>query len=294
MNSRVLIVGRNGQLARELARTAPDCVEFRCVSSVELNISNEQDVFRCITGYGPQVVVNAAAYTQVDKAETEPEKAFEVNAHGVLHLARACDSINARLIHISTDFVFDGAKSSPYSFQDIPNPLSVYGKSKLEGERLAQKAMSQKKLLILRTSWLHSSHGRNFVKTMLGLAATRDEVRVVCDQVGSPTWACDLARAVWNAVAREEVFGIHHFSNAGVASWYDLAVAVFKEARAVGLLSREPAVHPISTEAYPTPARRPSYSVLNCFSTWDCLAVTPRHWCEGLQEMLRELKGNTP
>ncbi|MDD3553604.1 MAG: dTDP-4-dehydrorhamnose reductase [Deltaproteobacteria bacterium] len=294
MNSRVLITGRHGQLARELARTAPDCVEFQCVSSSELDISNEQDVFQYVTAYGPQVIVNAAAYTQVDKAETEPDRAFAVNAQGVLHLARACDSIKARLIHISTDFVFDGANASPYSAQDIPNPLSVYGKSKLEGERLAQEAMPHNNLFILRTSWLYSTHGRNFVKTMLGLAATRNEIRVVCDQVGSPTWAKDLALAVWNAVGRDGISGIHHFSNAGVASWYDLASAVFKEAVALGLLLREPVVHPIPTEAYPTPARRPFYSVLNCFRTWDCLGITPVHWCESLHRMLIELKGNMP
>ncbi len=294
MRLRVLIIGKHGQLAQELARTAPDCVEFQCVSSDEMDISNEQDVFQCVTVYGPQVIVNAAAYTQVDKAEIEGEKAFVVNAQGVLHLARVCDVVNARLIHISTDFVFDGTKSSPYLPQDTENPLSIYGKSKLEGERLAQKAMPHKKLLILRTSWLYSSHGRNFVKTMLRLATTQNEIRVVCDQVGSPTWACDLARAVWNAVYREEIFGIHHFSNAGVASWYDLAVAVFQEAMSVGLLCSGPIVHPIPTEAYPTQAKRPAYSVLNCFHTWDCLGVTPRHWCEGLHRMLMEFKGDMP
>lgn len=292
MKLRILIMGKHGQLAQELARTAPDCVEFRCVSSDETDVSNEQDVFQCITSYRPRLIVNAAAYTQVDKAESEVKDAFAVNAQGVLHLARACDAVNARLIHISTDFVFDGTKSSPYLPQDITNPLSIYGKSKLEGERLAQKAMPHNNLLILRTSWLYSSYGRNFIKTMLRLATTQNEIRVVCDQVGSPTWAYDLARAVWNAVNREDVCGIHHFSNAGVASWYDLAVAVFKEAMSVGLLCREPVVHPIPTQAYPTPAKRPSYSVLNCFHTWDCLSVTPRHWREGLQRMLMEFKGD--
>lgn len=289
---RVLIIGKYGQLAREMARTAPNCVEFQCVSSEEIDISNEQDIFQYITAYRPQAIVNAAAYTQVDKAETEAEKAFTINAQGVLHLARACDAVKARLIHISTDFVFDGTKSSPYLPTDTTNPLSIYGKSKLEGERLAQKAMPHKNLLILRTSWLYSSHGRNFVKTMLRLAATQKEIRVVCDQVGSPTWACDLARAVWNAVDREEIFGKHHFSNAGVASWYDLAVAVIEDANRLEVLSAKTTVRPIPTEAYPTPAKRPFYSVLNCFDTWEQLVITPKHWREGLCEMLMEYKRN--
>ncbi|MEZ0329267.1 MAG: dTDP-4-dehydrorhamnose reductase [Dissulfuribacterales bacterium] len=291
MRLRVLIIGRHGQLAHELARTAPDGVEFQAISSAELNISNEQDVTDCVTLHRPQFVINTAAYTQVDKAETETERAFTVNAQGVLHLAKACNAIDARLIHISTDFVFDGAKSSPYLPSDTPNPMSVYGKSKLEGERLAQHVLPGEKLLILRTSWLYSSHGHNFVKTMLKLAATRNELRVVCDQVGSPTWAHDLAYAVWNAVKHEEICGIHHFSNAGVASWYDLAVAVMEEAVDVGLLPAKPAVLPILTEAYPTPAKRPSYSVLNCFNTWGQLGVTPKHWRKGLRNMLVELKG---
>lgn len=290
MRLRVLIIGRHGQLAHELANTAPDVVELQTISSAELDISNERDVVDCVTLHRPQLVINTAAYTQVDKAETERERAFAVNAKGVLHLAEACDAIDARLIHISTDFVFDGAKSSPYLPSDTPNPMSVYGKSKLEGERLVQNVLPGEKLLILRTSWLYSSHGHNFVKTMLKLAATRNELRVVCDQVGSPTWAHDLAQAVWNAVRSDGVCGIHHFSNAGVASWYDLAVAVMEEAVDLGLLPAKPTVLPIPTEAYPTPAMRPCYSVLNCFRTWEGLGVVPNHWRESLRNMLIELK----
>lgn len=290
MTMRVLILGKNGQLAWELARTAPECVEFQSVASSEVDISEEQDVLRCVTAYKPQIVINAAAYTKVDMAETDTERAFAVNAKGVLHLAKACDTIDARLIHISTDFVFDGAKSLPYLPSDTPNPMSVYGRSKLEGERLALENMPNERLLILRTSWLYSSHGHNFVKTMLRLAATRNEIRVVCDQVGAPTWAKDLAQAIWNAVRSEGFCGIHHFSNAGVASWYDFAMAVMEEAMDMGLLSAKPHLLPIPTEAYPTPAKRPCYSVLNCFQTWEALAITPIHWRKSLRNMLVELK----
>jgi len=292
MSIRVLIAGKHGQLAWELARTVPSDLNVIWLSSLEMDISQANEVKKQVQAHRPHVVVNAAAYTQVDKAETEQAQAFSVNANGVLHLAQACNEVNARLIHISTDFVFDGAKSSPYLPSDSPNPLGVYGKSKLEGERLAQEVMPCNNLLILRTSWLYSSHGRNFVKTILRLASANGPLRVVCDQVGSPTWAYDLAQAVWHAVLRPEVHGVHHFSNAGVASWYDMAVAVVEEAVRLGLLVEEREVVPIPNHAYPTPAKRPHYSVLNFLETWNCLGIAPVHWRKRLFNMLTEFQGS--
>jgi len=284
----VLIVGANGQLGNELKVTAgPDFV-VTALGRAELDISDQQRVDQILDTYKPKLVINAAAYTAVDKAEQEPELAYQINRDGVANLASACQIIEARLIHISTDFVFDGCQSTAYKPTDKVNPLGCYGESKYAGEQ-AINASGLSDYLIVRTAWVYSSFGGNFVKTMLRLMAEKDSLGVVADQVGTPTYARELARAIWGMAVQTELRGVLHWTDAGVASWYDFAVAIQEEALTLGLLTTSIPINPISTDAYPTPAKRPAYSVLDKTDTWsqlDCAAV---HWRIRLREMLTEL-----
>jgi dTDP-4-dehydrorhamnose reductase len=242
--------------------------------------------------HGPDLVINAAAYTAVDKAESEKDKAYEVNVRGAANIAKAAEHSGARLIHISTDFVFDGRKSKPYRPDDKPNPISVYGASKLQGEEAVLRE-TMKKALILRTGWVYSSHGSNFVKTMLKLMAERDEISVVADQVGTPTWARGLAKAIYHFANIPDTHGIYHSTDAGVASWYDFAAAIQEEAHQLGILQSLIPVIPIRTDDYPTAAKRPPYSVLDKTATWQALGYTASHWRVALRLMLEELTART-
>ncbi len=286
---KTLIVGKNGQLGRELVASAPQGWQVTPLGRAEMDIRDREAVGRAVEELRPELVINAAAYTAVDRAESEPDLAYAINGHGVAHLAEATRAAGARLIHVSTDFVFDGRNSLPYLPADRPNPVSVYGASKLEGERLAA-AYCGRDAVIVRTSWLYGAGGSNFVTTMLKLMAEREELRVVADQVGTPTWTGGLAEAIYG-LATMEASGIQHWSDAGVASWYDLAVAVQEEALALGLLKRAVPVLPIRSEEYPTPARRPAYSVLDKSETWRLLGGAAPHWRVGLRMMLKEFKG---
>ena len=203
-------------------------------------------------------------------------------------LARACASQGVRLIHISTDFVFDGTSSQPYTPGAVTAPLGEYGRSKRGGELALLSA--QPEALIVRTGWVYSSFGGNFVKTMLRLMSERDELSVVSDQVGTPTWAQGLAGAVWAAAARPELSGTYHWSDAGVCSWYDFATAICEEALALGLLSRAVKIRPITADQYPTPAQRPAYSVLDKTSSWRDFALEGVHWRAQLRAMLKDFK----
>jgi dTDP-4-dehydrorhamnose reductase len=226
----------------------------------------------------------------VDKAEKDQKAAFATNSTGVFNLAEAAKKSQARFIHISTDFVFDGSKSAPYLPSDQPNPTGVYGASKLAGEEQV-RAILAGNYVILRTAWVYSSHGNNFVKTMLRLMRERDRLGVVADQVGTPTWAGGLAQAVWLLAGHAALTGIFHWTDAGVASWYDFAVAIQEEAMQLGLLHKEIILSPIRTEDYPTPARRPPFSVLDKTSTWQALKYSAPHWRVNLRKMLKELFG---
>ncbi|HSR36471.1 MAG TPA: dTDP-4-dehydrorhamnose reductase, partial [Desulfurivibrionaceae bacterium] len=208
---------------------------------------------------------------------------------GAVNLAEAAREQDAFLVQLSTDFVFDGNRSRPYAPGDTPAPLGVYGATKLAGEVAVQQILGHYSAIV-RTSWLYSSHGHNFVKTMLRLMKERDAVRVVADQIGTPTWAHGLAVAVWQ-IAGRTLSGIHHWGDGGVASWYDLAVAIQEEALSLGLLARAVPVLPIATANYPTPARRPSYSVLDKTATWELLGGPPPHWRVQLRRMLQEYQG---
>ncbi|KPK53106.1 MAG: dTDP-4-dehydrorhamnose reductase [Thiotrichales bacterium SG8_50] len=284
---KILLTGAGGQLGREMHRTVPEAHELIALSSTELNVTDAVQIDRALAIHEPAVVLNAAGYTAVDRAETERERAQAVNGEGPGLLAQASVARGIRLIHVSTDFVFDGKKGSPYLPDDSPNPLGVYGETKLAGERAAMAADSG--VLVVRTAWLYSGHGQNFVNTMLRLMRERSSVGVVADQVGTPTWARGLARALWRAVDLPQMQGIHHWTDAGVASWYDFAVAIQEEAQAWGLLDRAIPIRPIRTQDFPTPARRPAYSVLDKTATWGELGITPPHWRVALREMIQSL-----
>jgi dTDP-4-dehydrorhamnose reductase len=287
---KVLITGAGGQLGYELARSAPREVEIISRGRPALDITDPVAIEREMCRARPDVLINAAAYTAVDRAESEPGRAFAVNAEGARSLAASAARHGARLIHLSTDFVFDGAKGRPYLPDDAARPESVYGASKLEGERFVE-AETNGEAVIVRTAWVYSAYGHNFVKTMLRLMRERESVGVVADQVGTPTWAKGLAMAVWGIMARPGLRGVYHWTDAGVASWYDFAVAVQEEALALGLLGRRIPVRPIRTRDYPTPAKRPAYSVLDKTASWEALSCEVLHWRAALRSMLCELKG---
>jgi len=284
----VLVVGAHGQLGQELQRTAAADVECVPLTRAQLDITDAMSVSGALADIAPRLIVNAAAYTAVDKAESEPEAARRGNAEGPGTLAQACAERGIRLIHISTDFVFDGTSSRPYTPEAATAPLGEYGRSKLAGEQAVQSV--QPDALILRTGWVYSRFGNNFVKTMLRLMGEREELAVVADQVGTPTWAHGLAEAVWAAAARPQLSGIYHWSDAGVCSWYDFAVAINEEALALDLLSRPVVIRPIPAAEYPTPAQRPAYSVLDKTSSWRDFALQGVHWRRQLRAMLKDFK----
>lgn len=285
---KALITGAGGQVATALSRLKPSSIEIQLLDRGALDIGDRDAVLRAVAAVKPDVVINAAAYTAVDKAESEPKLAERANGEGPGHLAEAAKRQGAHLLHISTDFVFDGSQSHPYAPEAAVRPLGIYGESKLEGERRVQEILDGK-ALILRTAWVYAAGGRNFVATMLRLMAERGRVQVVADQVGSPTWAASIAEALWTAVRTPDLTGIHHWTDAGVASWYDFAVAIAEEATTLGLLKQPVEVASIATADYPTPARRPAYSVLDRTSAERALGIKPAHWRVNLRKMLREL-----
>lgn len=288
MTATALITGAAGQLGCELQATAPAGVRVVALDRHGLDITDPEAVRRVFGELRPDVVLNAAAYTAVDRAEEEEALALAINAEGPGHLAAACASTGTALIHVSTDFVFAGDSGHPYLPDAPTGPQGAYGRSKLAGERAVQRA--HPRAMIVRTGWVYSSFGSNFVKTMLRLMRERDTLSVVCDQVGTPTWARGLATALWSAVDQPLLQGVYHWSDAGVCSWYDFAVAIAEEATALGLLRQLPVVQPIPASAYPTPARRPACSVLDKQSTWEALQRVPPHWRVQLRSMLQTLK----
>lgn len=293
MHGSVLVVGGNGQLGNELSKTVPETVQLSAFDEAGLDITDLSRVQEKISSIQPDWIINAAAYTAVDKAEEQADLAYRVNRDGAANLAIAAKQVSASLIHISTDFVFDGSKSSPYLIDDQPNPQCVYGASKQSGDEAVVNILPGKSLII-RTAWVYSSHGQNFVKTMLRLMSERDELGVVADQVGSPTWARGLAQIIWQAM-EAGLTGIYHWTDAGIASWYDFAVAIYEEGRAIGLLSNSQVcrINPIRTEDYPTPATRPAYSVLDKTVTCNALNIEQDHWRVALRRMLQELETKT-
>ncbi|MFP4347247.1 MAG: dTDP-4-dehydrorhamnose reductase [Thermodesulfobacteriota bacterium] len=282
----ILITGAHGQLGWELVRQhRPGAFDMAAFSHSELDITDPAQVTEAFDRHRPFLAINAAAYTLVDKAETETEAAYAVNRDGPAHLAAACARLNIPLIHISTDFVFDGQKGAPYLETDPISPVSVYGQSKAAGEAELRSRLQEH--FIVRTAWVYGVHGNNFVKTMIRLARERDEVRVVADQYGSPTSAADLASAVWTMTDailqdRETAWGTYHFCGSGITTWYGLASSVIERAGRHTFLKTD-RVTPITTAEYPTPARRPPYSVLDCGRIEEKFGIQPPFWEESVQ-----------
>ena len=297
---KVLLTGKNGQLGSELQKTCPANIELVCFGSNELNISNAEQVNELLITHSPDIVINAAAYTAVDKAESDSKQAYAVNQQGAANLANTCKHINAKLIHISTDFVFDGTNTMPYVATDATNPLGVYGASKLAGEQAVSDILGAQ-ATIVRTAWVYSVFGNNFVKTMLRLMAEKDQLSIVGDQVGTPTWAAGLANMLWALVAKasseqalneKNTTTILNWTDAGVASWYDFAVAIQELAIEQGILSKAIPISAIPAASYPTPAKRPAFSVLNKVEAEAQSGVNTVHWRAQLKAMLTELKLN--
>ncbi|OEE61357.1 dTDP-4-dehydrorhamnose reductase [Enterovibrio norvegicus FF-454] len=323
---KVLITGDGGQLAWELGQTCPENIYAVSMTAEQLDITDHAAVFAVIAKEQPQFVINAAAYTAVDKAETDQETAYAVNDKGSENLALACKEHNVTLVHVSTDFVFDGTKTTPYQPTDTTNPLNVYGASKLAGDLKVAEILGAQ-ATIIRTAWVYSAHGNNFVKTMLRLMAEKEQLGIVGDQVGTPTWAKGLAKMIWAQIeaqgtskkGQEEREGeqgtsnknqgksdfleplseatlslasaatLLHWTDAGVASWYDFAVAIQELGIEKGLLEKAIPVRPIPASAYPTPAVRPSFSVIDKTSAEQASGVETIHWRKQLSAMMDEL-----
>lgn len=285
---KVLITGGEGQLARSLAEAAPEEVEVVVPRESDFDLTSPETMQAVIAEQQPEYIINTAAYTAVDRAESERSAAYAINAEGAAALAALCAASQMRLLHVSTDYVFDGNAGRPWKPGDKTQPLGVYGASKAQGETgiLGQLPAAT----IVRTAWLYSRHGSNFVKTMLGLLAERNELSVVEDQIGAPTWAANLARVLWAFVLRPAP-GIFHYTDAGVASWYDFAVAIAEEGAALGLIDRPARVSPTDSASFQRPAPRPAYSVLDCRSTHAHTGIAPEHWRVALRRMLKALAG---
>lgn len=271
----LLITGANGQLGNELSKLQPNAI---LTDRDELDITNESAVKDFVKSNGVDTIVNCAAYTAVDRAEDDKEMAAKINVDGPRNLAKS----GAKIIHISTDYVFDGLGHKPYQPTDKTNPISVYGITKLAGENEVLKYASN--AIIIRTAWLYSPYGNNFVKTMRRLGAERDSINVVCDQIGTPTYAGDLAKAIVQIMPQinPQNKGVYHFTNEGVCSWYDFACEIIKMS---GLKCE---VNPIPTSAYPTRATRPFYSVLDKTKIKEMFDIKIQHWTKGLEQCLRQ------
>jgi dTDP-4-dehydrorhamnose reductase len=285
---RVLVLGGGGQVGRAVAQSVPAKHQVIVKTRADLDIADESAVGRAVADAGADWIVNGAAYTAVDLAEDQPALATAVNDTAVGVLARAAVRAGARLLHLSTDFVFDGKSNRAYLPGDATGPLGVYGASKLAGElRVLENGAGG---IVLRTSWVYAAAGKNFVLSMLKLMREREQVKVVGDQIGAPTWAGGLARAIWDLIDADAPAGVYHWTDLGVASWYDFAVAIQDEALERGLLARPACIVPITTAEYPTRARRPAFSVLDTSATRALIATLAVHWRHNLRMMLNELR----
>jgi dTDP-4-dehydrorhamnose reductase len=286
---RVLLTGAGGQLGTALQRCYPAEVELIATDLAELDLGNSNACRKFVNELQPDWVLSGGAYTAVDKAESEIDLANAVNAGAPRAFAEALlENGKGRLLQISTDFVFSGEQGHPYGLDAVPKPLGVYGSSKAKAEARVLDLLGNERACVLRTSWLYGPVGKNFCLTMLRLLRERPELGVVADQVGCPTHTAGLAAACWKVIEKG-VGGIQHWSDAGAASWYDFAVAIGEEAMALGLLTKPARVHPITTAEYPTPAKRPAYSLMDCSASRKLLELEPLHWREGLRLVLAEI-----
>ncbi|WP_299194662.1 dTDP-4-dehydrorhamnose reductase [uncultured Erythrobacter sp.] len=279
---KVLITGAKGQLGGALQRTAPGDAVISAIDIDDVDLTESAILSARIEADAPDLILNAAAYTAVDKAEEDEDLARAINSQAVAVMAKAMERSGGKLVHVSTDFVFDGSSAKAYAPDAKRAPLSAYGRTKAEGEDHLRETD-----LLVRTAWVYEAGGANFVRTMIRLMNERDELSIVSDQIGSPTWATGLARTIWGLVDKGAQGTFHH-SDAGVASWYDFAVAIAEEAHALGLIQSPPKIRPITSAEYPTPARRPSFSLLDCSATRRLIGDAPVHWRENLRTMLKE------
>ena len=286
---RILITGGSGQVGHCLKAQLEGCAELSVPDSSALNITDRRSVRQAVETFRPDYIINAAAYTAVDKAESDAERAFAVNRDGARHLAEAAEAAGAAMLHISTDYVFDGAGGAPYDEAAPTVPQNIYGASKLVGEQAVLAAC--RRAVVMRTSWVFGAHGQNFVKTMLRLGRERDSLGIVADQYGAPTAAADIAAALITIVRRHtpeqlaERAGIYHYCGSPYASWFEFAETIFAEAAAQGVLAKIPAVKPIATVDYPTPAKRPADSRLDCGKIRTVFGIGPCDWHSALSDL---------
>jgi dTDP-4-dehydrorhamnose reductase len=280
----VLITGAMGQLGRALQATAPEHAEINAIDVDDVDLTDSAMLQARLAVEAPDVIINAAAYTAVDKAEAEEDLALAINSGAVAVMVEALEQTGGKLVHVSTDFVFDGSSSQAYRPGDVRAPISAYGRTKAAGEDHVREGD-----ILVRTAWVYAAGGANFVRTMIRLMREREEIGVVSDQIGAPTWATSLAQTIWGLLARD-ASGTFHHSDAGQASWYDFAVAIAEEAHAIGLIGEIPQIKPIATSDYPTPAARPAFSLLDSSATRELLGDTYTPWRENLRTMLKEEK----
>ncbi len=286
---RILITGANGQLGLSLRNISSELtnLEIHCTDLPDLDLTNQKNTEKFINEINPSFIVNCAAYTAVDKAETEKKLAYQINAEALSVLGSICNANNSKLIHISTDYVFNGKNYKPYKESDLPDPVSVYGKSKLQGEKYLEQ---NNNVIIIRTSWLYSEYGNNFVKNILAKSLMEKELRLVNDQIGNPTYAVDLAGAIWKIISLSEkdsssfIPGIYHYSNEGVASWYDFAKEI------LNIAGYDNNIIPVESSEFTNIANRPHYSVLSKKKIRETFNLTIPYWKESLVTCLRELK----
>nr|WP_293620922.1 dTDP-4-dehydrorhamnose reductase [Salinisphaera sp.] len=283
--TRVLVTGADGQLGRALCRSGEERgVNIVALARADLDICDRSSVHEIVRHCAPTHIINAAAYTAVDAAESDADAAYAVNSEGPAHLAEAARDIGCRLFHVSTDFVFDGGQGKPYTPDGVPNPLNVYGASKLAGEKAIVERLGDS-AFILRTAWVYSLQGRNFLTTMFRLMRERSHLRVVEDQVSTPTSAESLAIVLWRSIEKG-LSGMNHWTDGGVASWYDFAVAIAEEGNARGLLTTIPEIAPVPSSEFPTVATRPAFSTLDKTRTRARLDYAGRHWRAELRAVL--------
>lgn len=287
----MLVTGAQGQVGSELIQQGQGLgLQMIAAGRSELDITQQDAVIDFINHHASDIVINAAAYTAVDRAEEQQQDTYAINRDGSAYLATACSQQNIPLLHISTDYIFDGSKDTPWLEDDTANPQGIYGASKLEGERAVERMLVQH--ITLRVAWVFGATGNNFVRTMLRLGSERDELSVVADQHGGPTWAGDIATVLLNIVARYQLgetipWGTYHYSGSPATTWHGFATTIFEAAVAEGLLDKSPRINAITTAEYPTPAQRPENSVLNCDKIYCELGITQPDWRLGLRHVLK-------
>jgi len=289
---KVLLTGKDGQLGKALVEKIPADITVVALGRQELDLSNKEACHNAVLEHRPDWVLNAGAYTAVDRAESEPELALAVNAIAPGAFAQALGEVGGQLLQVSTDFVFNGTQAYPYHPDQPVDPISVYGATKAEGERLVKTTLPSTKYCILRTSWVYGPVGNNFCLTMLRLhrlkSAQNETLNVVADQIGCPTSTLNLASACWSAI-NHGTYGIHHFCDAGAASWYDFAIAIGAAGVAAGIIDQSAKVMPITSSQYPTPAKRPAYSLLDCTTTRSTLELEANHWQKELSKVISQI-----